>query len=250
MNLHEPSLAVAFTLGLWTAIQPCPLTANLAAVAWLGRRVGSTAGGILAAALFVAGQVMTYVALAWLVLQGIAASWRLSALLQQHVNELLGPVWIIAAMVLLGLIQFRLPRLGFRGYAPPLPAGENVSGTLRVPPAIGTRSVPDTIWTAFPLGIMLALAFCPVTAVLFFVNLLTIATAGGSHIVYPVLYALGAALPVAVFAVLLQAGSHWFGSLVSRTQQVQRWLNRAAGGGLLLIGTYSCLRFNFALLPF
>jgi len=229
MNLHEPSATVALVLGLWTAVQPCPLTANLAAVAWLGRRVGTITGGILAASLFIAGQVIAYVGLAWLVLAGVASSWRLSAFLQQHVNELLGPVWILAAMVLLGLLRFRLPKLGHS----------------RLPPREGQAVRPITIWTALPLGVLLALAFCPVTAVLFFVNLLTIAAAGGSHVLYPLLYALGAALPVAAFSLFLGTGSHWLGIAWNRTRQVQQWLNRAAGAVLLVVGLYSCLRFNF-----
>ncbi len=230
MNLHEPSATVALALGFWTAVQPCPLTANLAAVAWLGRRVGTIAGGILAASLFIAGQVIAYVGLAWLVLAGVASSWRLSAFLQQHVNELLGPIWILTAMVLLGLLRFRLPSL--RRAAPRPTGGEIIS-----------------IWTSLPLGIMLALAFCPVTAVLFFVNLLTIAAAGNSHFLYSLLYALGAALPVAAFSLLLGTGSRWLGIAWDRTRQVQQWLNWVAGAVLLVVGLYSCLRFNFGLLP-
>ena len=97
---------------------------------------------------------------------------------------------------------------------------------------------------------MLALGFCPVSATIFFVDLLTIAAGGGSHVVYPAFYALGAALPVLAFAAGLGAGSRWLGSALNRTQQVQRWLNLAAGGVLLAIGIYYALRFNFGVLPF
>jgi len=231
MNLHEPSAAVAFGLGLWTAVQPCPMTSNVAVVAWLGRRAGSIPQGVFAVLLFVLGQTLAFVVLAWLVLAGVASSWRLSIFLQQHVNEFLGPMWIFIGMVLLGLIDFRLPRLAWS--ASHLPDGE---GTIRV-------------WTAFPLGVMLALAFCPVTAVLFFVNLVTIATTNGSHVLYPTVYALGAAMPVAAFALLFSAGSRWLGIAFRRTQQVQSWLNRATGAVVLLVGIYYALRFNFALLP-
>ena len=152
-------------------------------------------------------------------------------------------MWIVAGMVLLGLIEFRLPRI-WRACSP-----------LRAPPTAArcpawSGDGTSRIWTAFLLGILLALAFCPVTAVLFFVNLLTIAAAGGSRVLYPLLYALGAALPVAVLALLLGAGSEWVGTVLNRTQQVQRWLNRLAGGVLLALGVYSCLRFNFGLWPF
>jgi cytochrome c biogenesis protein CcdA len=100
-----------------------------------------------------------------------------------------------------------------------------------------------------PLGIVLALGFCPVSATIFFVDLLTIAGHGGSHVAYPALYAMGAALPVLAFAAALGAGSAWLGLALNRTQQVQGWLNRAAGGVLLVIGIYYALKFNFGILP-
>ena len=95
------------------------------------------------------------------------------------------------------------------------------------------------------MGIALALAFCPVSATLFFVNVLTISIDGGSCVVYPAVYAAGTALPVILFAFLLAAGAGWLGEALRRTQQVQRWLNRFAGGVLLAVGVYYSLRFNF-----
>ncbi|MGO9113676.1 MAG: aromatic aminobenezylarsenical efflux permease ArsG family transporter [Thermoguttaceae bacterium] len=231
MNLQEPSAALALGLGLWTAVQPCPMTANLAAVAYLGRRAGSPGSALLAALLYAAGQVIAYVVLALLVLEGITSAWRLSPLLQQQVNQILGPVWILTAMVLLDLIHYRLPGISL---------GPNWQ----------TRIDAWGAWSGLPLGVVLALAFCPVSATLFFGNLLTIAAGGGSHIVYPLLYALGAALPVTAFAVLLAAGSRWLAAALHRTQQMQRWLNRVAGGVLLAVGIYYALKFNFEVLPF
>ena len=171
MNLQEPSAAMAFGLGLWTAVQPCPMTANLAAVSYLGRRAGSPVNALFAALLYAAGQMIAYVGLAWLVLEGIASRWRLSEFLQQHVNQILGPVWILTAMVLLELIRFRLPGVG---------VGAKWQSKIN---AWGT-------WNALPLGVMLALGFCPVSAAIFFVDVLAIAAGGGSHLVYPAIYAL------------------------------------------------------------
>jgi cytochrome c-type biogenesis protein len=231
MNLQEPSAAMAFALGLLTAVQPCPMTANLAAVSYLGRRAASPASALIAALLYAAGQMIAYVGLAFVILEGIASAWRLSEFLQQHVNQILGPVWILTAMVLLDLIHFRLPG-------------------VRIGSKWQSRINAWGAWSALPLGIVLALAFCPVSATIFFVDLLKIAAGGGSHLVYPALYAVGAALPVLVVAALLGAGSRWLASALNRTQQVQRWLNRAAGGVLLAVGIYDALRFNFEVLPF
>jgi cytochrome c-type biogenesis protein len=231
MNFEAPSVAVALGLGLWTAVQPCPMTANLAAVAYLGRRAGSPVGVLWAGLLYAAGQAIAYIVLACLVLEGIASAWRLSALLQEHVNQILGPMWVLTGMVLLDLIPVRLPG-------------------VKVGPRWQSRIAACGVWSALPLGIVLALAFCPVSATLFFVNLLTIAMASGSHVVYPALYALGAAIPVLVFAALLAAGAGWLGAALNRVQQVQRWLGRGAGVVLLATGIYYSLRFNFEVLAF
>ena len=207
------------------------MTANLAAVSYLGRRTGSPGSALFAALLYAAGQVIAYVVLAVLVLEGITADRPLSVFLQQHVNQILGPVWILTAMVLLDLIHFRLP---------------GVRATTEWQSKVNAWGA----WSALPLGIVLALGFCPVSATIFFLDLLTIARNGGSHVVYPAIYALGAALPVLVFAAGLGAGSRWLGSALNRTQQVQRWLNRAAGGVLLIIGIYYSLKFNLEVLQF
>src|SRR5271157_1426272 len=107
MNLDEPSAVVAIGLGLWTAVQPCPMTANLAAVAYLARRAGSVSGTLLVALLYAAGQAIAYMVLAYLILESVTSAWRLSALLQQHVNQILGPVWILTAMIVLDLMPIR-----------------------------------------------------------------------------------------------------------------------------------------------
>ena len=100
MNLHDSSAAVAFGLGLWTAVQPCPMTANLAAVSYLGRRAGSPGERNLRRAALLRGADDR------LRPPGLPHPGRhrlgLAAVewLQQHVNQILGPVWILAAMVL------------------------------------------------------------------------------------------------------------------------------------------------------
>ena len=231
MNFHDAPAAMAFGLGLWTAIQPCPMTANLAAVSYLARRAGSPGGALFSAMLYSAGQIIAYVSLAFLVLKGVASAWRLSAWLQQYVNQILGPIWILTAMVLLEMMVFRLPR-------------------LTVGQKWQSRAEAWGAWSALALGIVLALGFCPVSATIFFVDLVTIAASGGSPIAYPALYALGASLPVFAFAIALASGARWLGSALDRAQQVQRWLNRAAGGVLLAVGIYYVLAFNFEVLPF
>ena len=232
MNLHDPSAAMAFGLGLWTAVQPCPMTANLAAVSYLGRRAGSPGSALFAALLYAAGQTIAYVSLALLVLEGIASAWRLSEFLQQHVNQILGPVWILTAMVLLDLIHFRLP--GVR-VGPKWQAKIDAWGTVE------RVAAGDCVGPGFLPRVGHDLLRGPVD------------DCQGrrdptSCIRHSTPWA--AALPVLALCRWAGGGSRWLGAALNRTQQVQRWLNRVAGGVLLAVGIYYALAFNFEVLPF
>ena len=111
----------------------------------------------------------------------------MSIFLQTHVNELLGPV-----LVLLGMFFLELIGTGWSG------PGVSQEMQRRVD-ALG-------LWAALPLGVFLALAFCPISAVCFFGSLFGLAAANDSQIILPSVYGLGTALPVVAFAVLIALG--------------------------------------------
>jgi cytochrome c biogenesis protein CcdA len=224
------ALPTAIVLGIWTTLQPCPIATNLAAVSYLGRRVDRPVKVLLAGLLFALGQAVAYVALAFLVLGGMASAWRLSTFLQENVTLALGPLWILAAMVLLSMIRFRLP-------------GVTIS------PKWQGRVDAWGFWSALPLGVVLALAFCPASATCFFVSLITIAATHHSRILLPIAYAAGAALPVAVFAVVIAYAARSFGRFWNRSLEIQLWLRRAIGVILLVIGIHFSLRYNFSVAP-
>jgi cytochrome c biogenesis protein CcdA len=207
------------------------MATNLAAVSYLARRAGGPWRVLAAGLMFALGQAIAYVALAVLLLGGMASAGRVSTFLQANVGRLLGPTFVLAAMVFLELLSFRVPRPAAGSAWPRRLAALGLAGAL-------------------PLGMLLALAFCPVSAACFFVSLLAILTASHSRILLPSLYALGAALPVVVFAVLLAAGVGWLGKATDRAQQVQRRFRLIAGVVLLAIGIHYSLKFNFEVTPF
>lgn len=100
----------AFLLGLQTAISPCPMATNIAAISFIGRRVTSARSVFLAGLLYALGRTVAYVGLAILLLTSLFARTDLSAFLRTTMNQLLGPILIVVAMFLLDLI-----RLNFSG---------------------------------------------------------------------------------------------------------------------------------------
>ena len=129
-----------------------------------------------------------YVVIAMLLVMSLLSAPTVSLALQVWMNKLLGPILILAGMVMLGLIRVSLRGRGM---------SERLQGCAERLGLLG----------ALFLGILFALSFCPVSATLFFGSLLPLAMRHGSGALLPLLYGLGTAIPVVVFAVIIAFGA-------------------------------------------
>jgi len=222
----EIGVLSALWFGILTSISPCPLAANIAAISYVGRNVGSPAKTILAGALYSAGRIIAYVAL------GAAAVWSLmsivdaSRFLQGTFSRLLGPMLIIVGLILVGVIRFNF-------------SGRGVSDQMQ------QRVDRAGLWGALPLGAVLALAFCPVSAALFFGSLVPLAIEHRSPVVLPMFYGLGTGLPVVVFAVLLGLGVRQAGVAVKRLATFEQRARLVTAVVFICVGLYETLRSTF-----
>jgi cytochrome c-type biogenesis protein len=92
----------ALWLGILTAISPCPLATNIAAISFIGRKAGQKNHVIGSGLLYSLGRTMAYVILGVLITAGIFGSAEISRFLQKYMNEAIGPILIILGLVLLG----------------------------------------------------------------------------------------------------------------------------------------------------
>lgn len=218
----------ALWLGILTSISPCPLATNIAAVAYVGRRVGRTSAVLASGVLYTAGRALTYTVL------GAAAVWSLmsmvgvSSFLQGAFHRALGPLLIVVGLMLLEVVTVRMG-----GGAPGERVRERVDGW--------------GIWGALLLGIVFAASFCPVSAGLFFGSLIPMAADHGSPVLLPLLFGIGTALPVAAFALLLAAGAGWLSKALGHVQVFERWARRATAVVFIGVGVYETLRSTFFL---
>jgi len=61
----------ALWLGLLTAISPCPLATNIAAVSYVGKRVDRPALALAGGLIYTLGRTLSYILVALLVVQGL-----------------------------------------------------------------------------------------------------------------------------------------------------------------------------------
>lgn len=213
----------ALWLGILTSMSPCSLATNVAAVSFISRDAAHPRTVFASGLLYTLGRTIAYAAVAMLLVTSALSTPAVSHALQTHMNRILGPLLVLTGMVLAGLLHF--PGTGVRG------PGEGIQGAAR---RMG-------YWGAAPLGAVFALAFCPVSAALFFGSLLPLALAERSYVLLPSLYGVGTAIPVIAFAVVISLGSNRVGRVFDRTVAVERWLRRVTGAVFVAVGIYLSL---------
>ena len=216
----------ALWLGILTSMSPCPLATNVAAISFVGRRVGSPRQVLLSGITYTAGRSLAYGLLGALLVFSLLSASAVSLALQKHMNRVLGPVLILVGMVLLDLLPIRLPTRGAESRA---------------------RAWAENggVWGAAALGILFALSFCPISAALFFGSLLPLAIRHESPWLVPSIYGVGTGLPVLVFALALGLGTGSVAGIFRRVTQAERWARLATGAIFIAVGIYYCLRYVF-----
>ena len=218
--------ATALWLGILTSISPCPLATNIAAVSFVGRRVGHPRQVLLAGFLYTLGRSLTYLVLGTLLVSSILSAPQLSHVLQEYMNKIIGPILILAGMFLLEMLSINL-------------SGSGIGEVMQ------RRVETWGIWGGGVLGIFFALSFCPVSAALFFGSLIPMAVVRGSGVLLPSLYGVGTGLPVFVFALLIALGTGSVGRMFDRLSQVERWARRVTGIIFIVVGIYYSLAHIF-----
>jgi cytochrome c-type biogenesis protein len=211
--------AAALWLGILTSISPCPLTTNIAAVSFVGKRVDSPAKVFLSGLLYTLGRAFAYTVIGALVVVGGLSIPGVSFFLQKHIHKLLGPLLVVSGILLLGII--------------PLKFGVSFNAA-----GIQKRAEKIELFGAVLLGILFALAFCPVSAAIFFGSLMPLAIRHESRIILPAIYGIGTGLPVLVFAGLIALGAGSVGKVFNAITKLELWARRFTGIVFVCAGCY------------
>ncbi len=219
-------LGTALWLGILTSISPCSLATNIAAISFIGKQVDSSRLVLTSGLFYTLGRMLAYLGVGIIAVAGILSIPGISTFLQESMNKFLGPLLILVGIALLGVVKLVIPGL---------------ADSNRVQ-AIAEK---HGIWGAGIIGILFALSFCPVSAALFFGSLIPLAVGFGSTIAYPLVYGIGTALPVIVFAVLIAFGVKTVGKTYDKLKQFEFWARRITGIVFLIVGIYYTLEWTF-----
>lgn len=215
---YNLSILTAFLLGILTSISPCPLAANITAVAFISKDIKTTKHTILSGLFYTLGRGISYTLLATLIYFGLS-SFKVSKIFQGWGDKALGPVLII-----IGLIMFNVIKINLK-------TGDK---TERIKLWLSDKGYLGS----FALGMLFAFAFCPYSGVLFFGVLIPLILKSASGLLLPSIFALGTGLPVIIFSFLIAYSMKTVSRDFQSVQKVEKWLRYGVAGVFILTGFY------------
>ena len=212
-------LASALWLGILTSISPCPLASNVAAISFLSKRITHPVLVFISSLAYTLGRMVSYAVLGWIIINSLVSVPQIAQFLQKFMGKAIGPILIIAGLILLEIIKIHFPTLSL---------------SQKHHEEVAKSGAPG----AFLLGIIFAMAFCPVSAALFFGSLIPLALNSKAGTLLPFVYGVGTGLPVLIFAVAISLGvtslSRWF----NRITKLEYHARRITGVIFILAGLY------------
>jgi len=219
MEQQALPIVSALWFGILTSISPCPLASNIAAVTYISRGFSRTSSVVIAGAVYTLGRVITYCVLGALISSSLLNIPRVSHFLQTAMPKVLGPVLILAGLLLLGIFSFSF-------------SGPSISEKA------AHRWKDGGMPGALFIGILFSLSFCPVSAALFFGSLIPLTLKSAAPVMLPTVFGIGTGLPVLFFAFVIALGIKNLSRFFQAVSKTEVWVRRITGLLLILVGIY------------
>lgn len=212
---------IAFLLGLLTALSPCPLATNIAAIGFISKDIENRHKIFRNGLLYTLGRIVSYTLLGSLLiymLQEGSGMFGIQSTVSKLGEWFLTPLLLLIGLFLLVGDKLNLPQFGFNG---------NAEGLAR-----------RGGWGAFLIGVLFALAFCPTSGVFFFGMLIPMASTTAEGHLLPAVFAIATAIPVLIVAWILAFSAARIGTFYGKIKIIQKILYRIVGILFILIGIY------------
>lgn len=202
-------------LGILTSISPCPLATNIAAISFIGKRINKPYYVLLSGLFYTMGRTLLYIILGIVISKTMQSIPIVSDFLQNKMMYFAAPVMIIIGVFLLDIIKIKLPDIKLMNFS---------SNKLEKMGLIGSLF----------MGILFAATFCPVSAALFFSNLIT--SQGSIFSLF--LYGIGTGIPVLFFAFILAFVVNKISTIYKVTAKIEKIARIVTGIIFIIVGLY------------
>ncbi|NIO79392.1 MAG: hypothetical protein GTN68_02410 [Candidatus Aminicenantes bacterium] len=216
----------SLALGSLTVVHPCPLNMNIAVVSMLYGWGIDFKNKFILALLFVGGEIVTFTLLGFLISSGLLNIPAVSNFLQFYMRQLMGPVLIIAGMMVSGILLPHQHTLNF---------SNRFFKSYSKYGGVGS----------FILGMLVALSFCPMSAAMFFGVLIPLSVANKSVVLYPALFGVGSTIPLVLIVIFISRTVFHLERSFPVKKSFEKIIRNIAGITLILLGIFLSLRHIF-----
>lgn len=204
----------AFLLGLLGGLAPCQVSGNAGAIAYVTQAHQEERSLFRTVRDYLFGKMAVYALLGFLAaMLGLELPTPVMAVLR----KLTGPLMIFMGLYFAGLLRWQGG------------TGARVTAWLQ-------ERMPKQVSPPFWLGVAFSLGFCPTMAMVFFGALTPLVIQAQAGLILPLIFAIGTALPVILWALALAAGRSAAGRWVKSIRRMDRWVRVVAAAIFLLIG--------------
>jgi cytochrome c-type biogenesis protein len=214
----------AFILGIMTAISPCPLATNITAIAFIGKDIENKRRVFINGLIYTLGRAVSYTALGIVLFFG-ASKFHVASFFQANGEKFLGPLLLIIGIFMLDFIKIRFP------------------GTGKLTDRFQKSSKKGNGISAFLMGVLFALAFCPYSGVLYFGMLIPLSISSTGGLFLPIVFAVATGLPVIIFAYLIAFTLSNVGKFYDGLKKFEFWFRRIVAAIFIIVGIYYIIIF-------
>lgn len=202
-------LLTAFLLGLLVALNPCQLAINVSALTYILKREKAGSASLT----YTLGRSATYTLLGWMLMCLIGGGKNV-----EGVQFLLSKAELLLPYALIAIGIFMLAR-AFHTHHHDGDSCHHSGQIIRRNGPLGSLI----------LGMTLALAFCPESAVFYFGLMLPLSMNSTAGLLVPLVFATGAGIPVICLAWLMTKAATQADRISHAFEHAQQWLNALTG---------------------
>ena len=208
-------LLAAFALGVLVALNPCQLAISISALAYEYRNGKKLLDGII----YALGRTLTYTLLGWVTMCLIGGGSNVAGL-----QNVLSMAEVIVPYVLIGIGIYLIYRAFRRHHH----HGDDCHNSGRIIKRNGPLG-------SLVLGMTLAFAFCPESAIFYFGMMIPLSISSSVGAMVPLIFGLAASIPVIIIAWLMNKAVNGAAKLSHGFEHFQQWLNGITGILFILI---------------
>jgi len=209
MQSADFPLLTAFVLGVLVALNPCQLAISISALAYEYKRGKHFQNGVL----YALGRSVTYALVGWVTMCLIGGGKNVDGL-----NQVFESIEIIVPYILLALGIYMFARAFHRHQH----HGDNCHNSGMIIKRNGPLG-------SLILGMTLALAFCPESAVFYFGMMIPLSISCKIGVIVPLVFALSASIPVIIIAWVMSKTTEGAAKMSHRFEYFQHVLNGITG---------------------